>query len=148
MEENKSPSISQKDIEQSNINSPRHFVVVNNSELLLESRGKKRAKKKAPAARKTKPSPVMKVDEETLGNCVSDNGAEEFEQQDISGENISLPGDEGLLLHLVLSRILDRKKMVGCGINKHFYLYYVHNHITVLTCMYTYCFSNCYYVMK
>lgn len=86
------------------------------NDLIANEKERKKCRKKS-SSRKTKPSPVLKVDEETIANSsVSENGMntpDDFDKINHSDtlNNSNSSEDESLMIHLVLSKILDRKKM-------------------------------------
>ena len=82
-------------------------------------KSKKKSKRKTVSDRKTKPSPVLKVDEETLTTSTSDNTTNTPEELELYSQTNSLTGsnssseDDTLLTHMILSHILNTKKLVS-----------------------------------
>lgn len=105
-----SGSLDQNIIKFSKIESKDDFV----SEAI---KGKKKSRRKAVSYRRSKPSPVLKVDEETNATSTSDNTTntpeelDHFSQTNSQNGSNSSSGDDNWLNHVILSHILNAKKL-------------------------------------
>lgn len=110
--ESTSGSLDQTKIKYSKIESKDNFV----SDTI---KGKKKSRRKAVSYRKSKPSPVMKVDEETNATSTSDNTTntpeelDHFSQTNSQNGSNSSSGDDNWLNHVILSHILNAKKLAS-----------------------------------